>query len=82
MPYIKQEDRPYLDPVAELMIKRVKKPGDIPYILQKYGLSITPKFINYAKFFGSLILFMFEFYRRVIAKYENSKIRENGDVTK
>ncbi len=29
---------------------------------------------------GSFICAAFEFYRRVIAKYEDKKIKENGDV--
>ena len=77
MPYIKQERREsafYLD-FSDV------QPGDWAYMLFTYALNrIEPSFTNYSQFIGELECAKMEIYRRIIAKYENQKIRENGDI--
>ena len=81
MPYIKPVERLWLDPIVEEMRKRVTEPGHLAYVLFKFFLkAVQPKFISFCIWVGAIILCVFEIYRRIIAKYENEKIRENGDV--
>ena len=70
-----------LDDVVELMEDRINEPGELTYVLYRYGLTIEPKFRNYAEFYGAVDLAMRELFRRCVTKYENEKIYENGDVT-
>ena len=82
-PYIKVTRRALLDDCVELMEDRInfeEEPGELTYVLYKYGLGLRPKFKVYALFIGSIILCLWEFFRRVIAKYEDKKIQENGEV--
>jgi hypothetical protein len=78
MPYIKEEDR-------DRVIKNgPTSVGDLNYIisasmdyyLEEHGLSYAT--IN--DIVGVLACAQAEFYRRVAAPYENTKIEENGDV--
>lgn len=81
MPYIESKDRPSIDIIAKQMEVHIAgNPGKLVYLLHKYGLSIQPKFFNYALLFGALILFMLEFFKRIISLYEDKKRQENGDV--
>jgi hypothetical protein len=84
MPYIKVTRRAMLDDCVELMEDRIydfeKDPGELTYILYRYGKTLRPSFKVYALFVGSIILCLWEFFRRVIGKYEDSKCRINGDV--
>ena len=70
--------------------------GDIAYLLFRMFLAQEPVFANYADLMGrinqqqkkldnyrkdgEIECAKMEIYRRIIAKYENSKIRENGDI--
>jgi len=40
----------------------------------------TPRYFNYNRAMGVLECVKQEFYRRVVAEYENEKIKENRDV--
>ena len=39
------------------------------------------KYFSFAVFIGTLICCVFEIYRRLIAPYEEEKIKDNGDIT-
>ena len=83
MPYIKATRRALLDDCVDLMEDRIEfeeEPGELTYVLFKYSLRLRPKFKVYAMLVGSVMLYLWEFFRRVISKYENQKMRENGDV--
>lgn len=59
-----------------------KTVGDYTYVIYKIlkkGI-YTKKYYKYALALGVLESAKIEFYRREIAKYENKKIKENGDV--
>lgn len=87
MPYIKQERR---DAIFSLSTtdydSELRTSGELNYFLtvtindyiQNNGLSYST--IN--DILGALEGAKLEFYRRVVAPYENSKIKENGDVYK
>jgi hypothetical protein len=82
MPYIKAEDREALDkyPLS------VQNAGELNYVITKIALAywtgVNGK-QNYQKIndiVGALEGAKMEFYRRVVAPYEDGKIKENGDV--
>jgi hypothetical protein len=82
MPYVKQERRPYLDQVVDLMnILGVQANGDLNYILYKYCKDfIDPRYNNFKNYIGELHECAHEIRRRQLGPYEDSKIVENGDV--
>lgn len=82
MPYIKPEDRPWFDEVVEVMDELgVEANGDLNYILFKYcKYHIKPSYNNYKNFCGELRQCATEIERRILAPYEDSKRKENGDV--
>lgn len=84
MPYIQLTRRALLDDCVELMEDRIRDfeedPGELAYILFKYGKTLRPKFKVYALFVGTVILFLWEFFRAIIGPYESLKRKQNGDV--
>lgn len=81
MPYIKKEDR---EKLAHPNFWAPNTPGDLNYLFTKLIKEyIDLNGLNYQHIndiVGALEGAKLEFYRRVVAPYENSKIRENGDV--
>lgn len=79
MPYVKKTHRARLDGGGE-----ADNPGELNYVitrkidsyLARKGLSYT----NINEVIGVLECAKLEIYRRIVAKYEDSKIAENGDV--
>jgi len=88
MPYIKREHRGVLDKDVEELIEALKKikdndlDGCFNYTITKIANSLYGGggYAVYARLMGTLDCVGREFYRRVIAPYEDMKIRENGDV--
>jgi hypothetical protein len=82
MPYIKQEAREKLDQIVQLMHESdVVANGDLNYILYAYcKRHISPSYNNYKNFIGELNQCATEIERRILAPYEDEKIKENGDV--
>jgi len=81
MPYIKKEDRKYLDKDKASNIPRTV--GELNYyftkVIKEYcGFGLTYQKIN--DILGVLEGTKLEFYRRVAIPYENKKKKENGDV--
>ena len=81
-PYIKQGGRLALDVIVELMQDEcVKANGDLNYILFKFCKKyVHPSYANYKNFIGELNECIAEIRRRLLAPYEDEKIKENGDV--
>jgi hypothetical protein len=84
MPYIEQNKRNYIDPLIEPIIQRVgvMDKGNINYIITRI---VAAKYANggYEKRStgaGVLQDAHDEYYRRVVAPYEDQKLQENGDV--
>ncbi len=82
MPYIKQEKRPEMNEIVNLMrAKGVKADGDLNYILFKFCKeTVVPSYNNFKNFIGELRQCAVEIERRFLAPYEDEKIKENGDV--
>jgi len=84
MPYIKKEDRKVFDYlVKKLWINEDTPAGEINYLITKILLKSTGKKRTYKRLnelVGVLRCCSLEFYRRVVAPYEDKKIKENGDL--
>lgn len=93
MPYIKQKVRDQIDPILSNFIKQLRTDvnldypelehdGAVNYIITKLLKELYPRgsyyFLNRA--LGVLTAVQLEYYRRVVAPYEDKKIKENGDV--
>lgn len=79
MPYLKQGDRYYVDEYQD-----PTQPGELTYLLtqviRKYVNRCGPRFAIFAEVIGCLEATKLEFYRRIVAPYEDEKIHVNGDV--
>lgn len=87
MPYIRQEYREIVEnPLYDLWVLIVRIPkqdraGVLTYIIYKLLIDLhINKFVDFATHLGILDTVGKEFYRKVIAPYEDEKIQENGDV--
>lgn len=87
MPYIKQEERKKFDWVIENLVAFLnEKPedavGNLNYVFTVV-LKRLSKDLRYKKaneLMGVLECVKQEYYRRVVAPYEDKKIEDNGDV--
>lgn len=84
MPYITQERRAKLGTALEHSdIDYIAGPGELNYLItimvQSY-LGPCPKYSDFNAAVGALESAKLELYRRMIAPYEDTKIKENGDV--
>ena len=82
MPYIKQQLKFNADEVVEKMRENgIIADGDLNYILFKYCKKyIKPSYNNYKNYIGELHQCIVEIERRILAPYEDEKIKENGDI--
>jgi hypothetical protein len=87
MPYITQEERLQYDRILEEIIPILKeKPtesvdGHLNYIVTRIIKEVYPlRYYHINKAMGVLECIQHEFYRRVAAPYEDTKIEQNGDV--
>jgi len=82
MPYIKQQNRPKMDKIVNMMKEvAVCANGDLNYILYKFcKYHVSPSYNNYKNFCGELRQCATEIERRILGPYEDAKIKENGDV--
>lgn len=88
MPYIKKEDRErYREALAQIVetlesIPEEDRDGHINYVVTVMlkRLYQPPKYRRYNKAIGVLECIKQEFYRRVVAPYEDIKMEQNGDV--
>ena len=87
MPYIKMEDRPKYENALNDLIGILKDQpvdrvdGELNYLITRILKEVYPlRYFNLNRSVGVLECCKLEFYRRVIAPYEERKIEENGDV--
>ena len=87
MPYIKMEARgKYENAITEIIGILKTQPvesidGDLNYIITRILKGSYPlRYFNLNRAVGVLECCKLEFYRRVAAPYEDTKIKENGDV--
>ena len=82
MPYVKQDRRIELNFVIESMARAdIRADGDLNYVLYKFCKNfVKPSYNSYKNFIGELHQAATEIERRILAPYEDEKIKENGDV--
>jgi len=87
MPYIKNEYRPKIDELLLPVIEHIRalppeeQDGSINYLVTKLLKNVYPvKYFHLNRALGVLTAITHEFYRTVIGPYEDTKIKENGDV--
>ena len=88
MPYIKQVERDKLDGYIQDLVqeleyefKQWQVDGALNYIITKLLMELyTPSYFNYNRAIGVLECVKQEYYRKVVAKYEELKEFENGAV--
>lgn len=82
MPYIKQERRP--DHLIDNLAGAIDNVGDLNYAITRLSLSLLIQqgltYENVSNIIGTLHAVPNEMYRRFIARYEDKKASENGDV--
>ena len=80
MPYISSDDREHLRPEAE----HPEGGGGLTYQFTMLSLQYVGRngrsFSTFCVVIGALVCTVFEFYRRVVAPYEDQKCKTNGDV--
>ncbi len=86
MPYIKDDDRVRLNEILDVLEEHlIRNPGELNYLLTQVCLSYfeainKPGYNTINNVVGALECTKLEFYRRLAAPYEDTKIEENGDV--
>lgn len=83
MPYIKQEQRWFLEPILEPLLKLKISGGDLNYVITRLMISATGKNPSYEErraVIADVHEAANEYRRRRMAPYEDRKIIENGDV--
>jgi len=80
MPYIKKEDREKFNTLLEFPFSELSA-GELNYLITMILKHTYPKgYADYNALVGVLESVKLELYRKVIAPYEDIKIKENGDV--
>jgi hypothetical protein len=85
MPYIKKDDRKKFAQILELVASGTPTTcGELNYLITKichlYVDANKQCYQTMNDIVGALECAKFEFYRRDIAHYEETKIKENGDI--
>ena len=87
MPYINSEERPkyeklLIDIIETLKAQPIDKiDGELNYVVTKILKGVyAPKYFNYNRAIGVLECIKLEFYRRMVGPYEDTKVKESGDV--
>lgn len=87
MPYIGRDQRPPIDALVDPLIEYLqslpveKQDGSLNYSITKIIRHLYPsKYFHFNRALGVLTAVTQELYRKVIGPYEDSKIKENGDV--
>jgi hypothetical protein len=87
MPYIVKDDRPQYEEALDKLIELLKAnspeviDGHLNYVVTRIIKGIYPlRYYHINKAVGVLECIKMEFYRRVAAPYEDTKIEQNGDV--
>lgn len=81
MPYVPLIDRICLH---DLKIEKIQSKGQLAYLIAQvidtYTADHGKSYSTFNDILGALEGTKLEFYRRVVAPYENGKLAENGDV--
>ena len=82
MPYIKEGDRKfaYDDPASLGELNYCITSRILKYLDNINQAGMRASYTDYNNIIGVLECAKLEFYRRMVAEYEDQKLRENGDV--
>lgn len=83
MPYIREHLRQEMDEAHNLQQVHAFDSGSLNYVITKLVhkyLGPSPNYMELNSVIGVLECAKLELYRRVVAPYEDKKIKENGDV--
>lgn len=88
MPYISPNDRIFFDEAIDNLIAKLiyhsgetTRDGIVNYTVTRILHALyMPRYYSYNSAIGVLECIKQEFYRRSVALYEDTKIKENGDV--
>lgn len=85
MPYISKERREELDSTIFQLAKRISIPerrhGELNYCITRLlDMFYRGSYSHYSQALGIIESVKQEFYRRVVAPYEDKKRKENGEV--
>jgi hypothetical protein len=83
MPYIKNKERDRLDWIIYNLAAELGEmgiTGNLNYVLFRLAKKLCHRYKDYAAFEGDCQQSLKEIYRRLEAKYEDEKIKSNGDV--
>lgn len=82
MPYIAQEDRHFFNTHIKRLSEEIKTPGELNYVITKLILLLIKKesYAKYNEVIGVLECVKLELYRMQIAKYEEIKKEQNGEI--
>lgn len=88
MPYVKQDDRVYIetfDKIRVLAAELKGSPGKVNYAITRlldeiYELKENPRYFKFNEAIGILECVKLELYRRLAAPYEDEMKTKNGDV--
>lgn len=87
IPYVKPEKRVELDNIVNQILTYFEKvedknrDGQLNYLFTKTLKSLyKPSYFNYERIMGLLTCIQHEFYRRWISLYEDSKMKQHGDI--
>ena len=81
MPYIIQEQREELDQWLDQIFLFDLPPGELNYVITRLLLDTKPQsYRDYNALIGVLECCKLELYRKAVAKYEDQKCVENGEV--
>ena len=85
MPYIKIEDRKRLDTGITFLNVQIENEGELNYVISqlcaKYVRKVGINYKNLNSAIGVMECVKLEFSRRMVNSYEDSKIKENGDIS-
>lgn len=84
MPYIKPARKEVLEPLVKHLAKNCHDAGDVTYVFYTFAKAVIStmgkNYKNLSGLIGCMDCAKTEFYRRIVAPYEDQKIEENGDV--
>lgn len=78
MPYIKRDRRPFV------LRDGPNNAGELNFLIcskaRELGQKLGGDYSAHNAIYGAMLAAAAEYYRRVVAPYEDTKIKENGDV--
>ena len=84
MPYLKEDDQVFFDANLQQLLEEINTPGDLNFIIctltRKLARKLGDNYAAHNAALGAIECAKLEYYRRIIAPYEDIKIKENGDI--